>query len=95
MAAILISVLKCYYGMPRAQIHINFAPEHPIMSFKTIEIKMATVSAKRTIGDTVQKSYQINSYQIVGTVFEKKGKPEYPGKYLLEQSTESTKTTHV
>ena len=49
-AAILISIVSnSYYGMHRGQIHINFAPmylppEHPIMSFKTIEIKMASVS---------------------------------------------------
>ena len=50
MAAILISiVLNSYYGMPRGQIHINLPPEHPIMSFETIEIKMAAVSVKRSI----------------------------------------------
>ena len=50
-AAILISiVLNGYYGMPRGQIHINLPPEHPIMSFETIEIEMAAVSAKRSIG---------------------------------------------
>ena len=49
-AAILISIVSNgYYGMPREQIHINLPPEHPIMSFETIEIKMATVSAKRSI----------------------------------------------
>ena len=49
-AAILISVVSnSYYGMPRGQIHINLPPEHPIMSFETIEIKMAAVSAKRSI----------------------------------------------
>ena len=37
--------------MPRGQIHINLPPEHPIMSFETIEIKMAAVSAKRSIAD--------------------------------------------
>ena len=31
------------------QIHINLPPEHPIMSSETIEIKMAAVSAKRSI----------------------------------------------
>ena len=35
--------------LPRGQIHINLPPEHPIMSFGTIEIKMAAVSAKRSI----------------------------------------------
>ena len=48
MAAILISILSnSYYGMPREQIHNNWTPEHSIMSFETIEIKMAAVSAKR------------------------------------------------
>ena len=51
--AILISIVSnSYYGMPRGQIHINLPPEHPIMSFETIEIKMATVSAKRSIART-------------------------------------------
>ena len=45
-AAILISIVSnSYYGMSREQIHINLPPEHPIMSFETIEIKMAAVSA--------------------------------------------------
>ena len=36
--AILISIVpNSYYGMPRGQIHINLPPEHPIMSFETIE----------------------------------------------------------
>ena len=49
-AAILVSiVLNSYYGMPRGQIHINLPPENPIMSFETIEIKLAAVSAKRFI----------------------------------------------
>ena len=49
-AAILISIVSnSCYGMPRGQIHINLPPEHPIMSFETIEIKMAAVSAKRSI----------------------------------------------
>ena len=49
-AAILISIVSnSYYGMPRGQIHINLPPEHPIMSFETIEIKMAAVSVKRSI----------------------------------------------
>ena len=48
--AILISIVSnSYYGMPRGQIHINLPPGHPIMSFETIEIKMAAVSAKRSI----------------------------------------------
>ena len=49
-AAILISIVSnSYYGMPRGQIHINLPPEHPIMSFETIKIKMAAVSAKTSI----------------------------------------------
>ena len=49
-AAILISIVSnIYYGMSRGQIHINFPPEHPIMSSETIETKMAAVSAKRSI----------------------------------------------
>ena len=49
-AAILISIVSnSYYGMSRGQIHINLPPEHPIMSFETIEMKMAFVSAKRSI----------------------------------------------
>ena len=49
-AAILISIVSTtYYGMPRGQIHINLPPEDPIMSFETIEIKMAAVSVKRSI----------------------------------------------
>ena len=49
-AAILIYIdSNSHYGMPRGQIHINLPPEHPIMSFETIEIKMAAVSAKRSI----------------------------------------------
>ena len=40
--------------MPRGQIHINLPPEHPIMSFETIEIKMAAVSAKRSIGYNIE-----------------------------------------
>ena len=50
MVAMLISVVSnSYYGMPRGQIHINLPPENPIMSFDTIEIKMAEISAKRSI----------------------------------------------
>ena len=49
-AAILISIVSnSYYGMLRGQIHINLPPEHPIMSFGTIEINMVAVSAKRSI----------------------------------------------
>ena len=50
-AAILISIVSnSHYGMPRGKIHINLLPRHPIMSFQTIEIKMAAVSVKRSIG---------------------------------------------
>ena len=42
-------ISNSYYGMHRAQIHTNLPPEHPIMSFETIEIKMAFVSAKRSM----------------------------------------------
>ena len=46
----MISVVSnSYYGMLRGQIHINLPPEHPIMSFETIEINRAAVSAKRSI----------------------------------------------
>ena len=49
-AAILIFIVSnSYYGMPRGQIHVNLPPEHPIMSFETIKIKMAAVSVKRSI----------------------------------------------
>ena len=48
--AILISVLSIsYYGIPRGHIHINLPPEHPTLPFETIEIKMAAVSAKRSM----------------------------------------------
>ena len=57
-AAILISIVSnSYYGMPRGQIHINLPPEHLIMSFETIEIKMAAVSVKRSIGLLLSGSY--------------------------------------
>ena len=50
-AAILISIVSnSYYWMPRGQINMHLPPGHPIMSFETIEIKMAAVSAKRSIG---------------------------------------------
>ena len=42
--------------MPRGQMHINLPPEHPIMSFETIEIKTAAVSAKRSM--LYQLSYE-------------------------------------
>ena len=52
-AAILISIVSnSYYGMPRGQIHIDFPTEHPIMSSETKEIKMAAISAKRSISFT-------------------------------------------
>ena len=48
-AAILISiVLNSYYGMLWDQMQINLPPEHPIMYFETVEIKMDAVSAKRS-----------------------------------------------
>ena len=47
-AAILISIVSnSYYGMLWGQIHIHLPSEHLIMSFQTIEIKMAALSAKR------------------------------------------------
>ena len=47
-AAILISIISNnYYEMPREKIRINLPPEHPIMSFETIETKMVAVSATR------------------------------------------------
>ena len=58
----LISIVSnSYYGMPRGQIHINVAPEHPIMSFETIEIKMVAVSVKRSILVECFWSRSINS----------------------------------
>ena len=42
-------VSKSCYGMPRGQIHINLPHDHAIMSFETIEIKMAAVSGKRSV----------------------------------------------
>ena len=42
-------ISNSYYGMHRAQIHINLPAENPIISFETIEIKMALVSAKRSM----------------------------------------------
>ena len=40
-APILISIVSnSYHGMLWGQIHIHLPPEHPIMSFETIEIKM-------------------------------------------------------
>ena len=54
IAAILISIVSnSYYGISRGQIHVNFPPEYPIMSFETIEIKMAATSAKRSMGNDV------------------------------------------
>ena len=49
--AILISIVsKSYYGMLRgANTILICPPEHPIMSFEKTEIKMATVSVKRSI----------------------------------------------
>ena len=42
---------------PEGQIHINLPPEHHIMSFETIEIKMAAVSAKRSIDLKINETY--------------------------------------
>ena len=44
-------------------IHINLPPEHPIMSFETIEIKMGPVSAKRSI-DVHAVNHDINLNQL-------------------------------
>ena len=49
MAYLISIVSTTYYGMPRGQIHLSLPPEHPIMSFETIEIKMTAVSVKRSI----------------------------------------------
>ena len=47
-AAILISIVSnSYYGMLWVQIQIHLSAEHPTMSFETIEIKTATLFAKR------------------------------------------------
>ena len=60
-AAILISIVSnSHYGIPRGQIHINLPPERPIMSFETIEIKMAAVSIKRSINETSLKPFSPN-----------------------------------
>ena len=61
-AAILISIVSnSHYGMPGGQIHINLPPGHPIMSFETIEIKMAAVSVKRSICIQVKRVSRANS----------------------------------
>ena len=58
-AAILISIVSnSYYGMLRGQIHINLPPEYPVMYFETTEIKMAAVSAKRSITSLLVSSPQ-------------------------------------
>lgn len=36
--------------MHRGQIHTNVPPEHPIMFLKSVEIKMAAVLVKRSVG---------------------------------------------
>ena len=46
--------------MLRGQIHINLPPEHPIMSFETIEINMAAVSAKRSTAFRLWKTFYYN-----------------------------------
>ena len=49
-ATIFISMASnSYYGMLIGQMHTNFPPEYPIMSFETTEIKMAAVFAKRSM----------------------------------------------
>ena len=40
----------------RGQIHIILLPEHPIMSSKTIEIKMTTVLVNESIGEGTGKT---------------------------------------
>ena len=74
-ATILISIVSnSYYGMPRGQIHINLPPEHPIMSFETVEIKMASVSAKRSIGRRESRDAQnVSAIIIVGAILEQSG----------------------
>ena len=63
-AVILLSIVSnSYYGMPKGQIHINLPPEHPIMSFETVEIEMAAVSAKRSMGYKTSTS-QLHSNQL-------------------------------
>ena len=57
-AIILIYIVSnSYYGMLGGWggegIHINLSPEHPIMSFETIEIKMAAAAAKRSISNSL------------------------------------------
>ena len=65
-AAILISIVSnSHYGMPRGQIHINLPPWHPIMSLETIEIKMATVSVKRSIIVTPGSYLEVSQIEIV------------------------------
>ena len=51
----MISVVSnSYYGI---LIHINKPPEHPIMSYETIEIKMAAIFAKRSVKVTFYGMY--------------------------------------
>ena len=64
-AAILIFIVSnSYYGMPRGQIHINLPPAHPIMSFETIKIKMAAVSAKGLLTVTVDNLFVFALHEI-------------------------------
>ena len=65
--AIFIPVVSnSYYGMLRWQLHIALPPEHPIITFVTIEIKMAAVSVKRSIGVDAQKSQNtISTYRSI------------------------------
>ena len=39
---------------------IHLPPEHPIMSFETIEIKMAAVSAKRSMYELYNYIYEMS-----------------------------------
>ena len=51
--------------MPRGQIHINLPPDHPIMSFETIEIKMAAVSVKRSIRSGSDAVFHISRIEFI------------------------------
>ena len=62
-AAILISVVSnSHYGMLWGQIHIHLSPEHPIISFETIEIKMATLSAKWSMKFYLAQIFKMNEF---------------------------------
>ena len=49
LASLISIASNSYYGIPRGQIHITLLSEQPIMYFETIEIKMAALSAKRSM----------------------------------------------